>query len=66
LPSADTTRVNQAAVTAVRAVIGPQANAETAADIVEAVRPHIERPYQLALEQAQREIAALKAASISA
>lgn len=61
MAGSDSSRVNQAAVTAARAALGPQVGEDVAVDVVEVVRPHIERPYQLALAQAQQENAELRA-----
>lgn len=50
MPQTDTARSNPSAVLAVRGLLG--CDEETATDVVEVVRPHLERPLQLALEAA--------------
>lgn len=47
------------AVSAVRAVIGTEHDAEAAEDLVEIVRPYIERPFVLALKAANDTISRL-------
>lgn len=61
MATSESIRTNQNAVLAVRALLGSQVSDDQAADVVEAVRPHIERPYQVALSQARAEIAELQA-----
>lgn len=53
MPQSDTARTNNAAILAVRGLLG--CDEDTAIDIVETVRPHLERPLQLALESALQE-----------
>lgn len=53
MAAAESPRPNQAALTAVRAVLG--CTEEVAADIVEIVRPHIEQPLRSALARALEE-----------
>lgn len=62
MAASDVSRTNQNAVLAVQALLGSTTvSEEQAADVVEAIRPHIERPFQLALASAQSELAALRA-----
>ena len=62
MAASDVARTNQNAVMAVRALLGRNVvSEEQATDLVEVVRPHLERPYQLALLQAQRENEQLRA-----
>lgn len=56
MAASDNVRVNQNAVTAARALLGPDiVNEDLAVDLIETVSVHIERPYQIALLAARRE-----------
>lgn len=62
MAASDNTRVNQNAVMAARALLGSDnLSEEVAVELVETIRVHLERPYQLALVSAQRENAQLRA-----
>lgn len=62
MAASDNTRVNQNAVMAARALLGSEVlSEEVAVELVETIRVHLERPYQLALVSAQRENAQLRA-----
>lgn len=54
----DQARTNMAAVVAIQGLLG--VSEEEATDIVETVRPHLERPFVLALKDANAEISRLK------
>lgn len=61
MAASDNIRVNQNAVMAARALLGPEiVDEDLAVDLIETVRVHIERPYQIALASAQRENAELR------
>jgi hypothetical protein len=61
MAASDSSRTNQNAVVAVRAMLGSGITDDQAADVVEAVRPHLERPFQVALQDANARITALSA-----
>ena len=74
MSSPTTNRITpQAAVIAVRAMLGPNCTDETATDVIEVIRPYLDTPYsalteslRAELRQAREEIARLTQAQIDA
>jgi GH18 family chitinase len=74
MPASTTNRIApQAAVTAVRAMLGSTVAEDVAIDVIEVIRPHLDAPYVALIEslraelnQAREEIARLTQAQLDA
>lgn len=52
--------VNNEAILAVRAMVGETCDHEMALDIIESLRPHLERPWALRVQQLEEKISELQ------
>lgn len=60
-----TRAVNDAAITAVRAMVGETCDRDMALDIIEVLRPHLEQAWAIRVKQLEEKISELQAKSVS-